>query len=239
MLNGYKLRDQLIVGTGWHLVENAIPQNLIDQFNTRLSELVPCRGFTTAKSYIEGKLIRGIDSNNLSIWWSQQTSKWKEAQEIISIVERYVKSAMIAPTVYASDVVTISPGNNFINPHVDTPHRFDEWNYDTRLLAIQSIVALHDIDKNSGSTGLWSGSQSFQWPIQDCYKGMYNDDFIKNCVQPFMPKGSLLFYNARLMHSSMPNPSQTPRKALLVHHCEKSIIEKLSTVDNIWTTENS
>jgi ectoine hydroxylase-related dioxygenase (phytanoyl-CoA dioxygenase family) len=229
------LRGQLETGTGWHVIHNAFPETLIDEVNNNLHRLKPTRGFNKQRTYIEGDIIKDWESN-LMLWWSQQTTNFPGVQEINQIILKQFNGLLDDPVLYASDVVTIEPGSTIVNPHVDTPHRFTQWNFDERMLAIQAIVALHDFDSTSGSTGVWTGSQQYDWDINDCYRGRHTDEFLKNVTQPEMPRNSMLFYNCRLMHSSMPNPSDRPRRALLLHYCTEPLLESLHDVDNIWLT---
>ena len=135
---------------------------------------------------------------------------------------------------YASDIVTLEPHSQWINPHIDTPHRFKNYNYNRNLLGIQCIVALSDLDKEHGSTGLVPGSQLQDFNINLCYQGMYTEVFKRKCIQPIMPKGSVLFYNCRVLHSSMPNPQKERRPALLLNYLDGIIIEDVKKLDNIW-----
>ncbi len=227
-------RKKLIHGKGWLLKKSYISESLIDTFYDRIDRLGPRRAIDINKKYAEGAGI--LDLDKLAIWWSQQVLDWAEFQSIEKITFDLVRNILLDPRLYAADVVTIEPGSNIINPHVDTPHRFPEWNFDQRLLALQLIIPLHDIDSKSGSTGLVDQSQLENYPIDDCYQGKYNQLFLDLVKQPKMPKGSVLCYNARLLHSSMPNPSSRPRKALLIHYCESSIIKPLRSIDNIWSS---
>ncbi len=227
-------RKKLIHGKGWLLKKSYIGESLIDTFYDRIDRLGPRRAIDINKKYAEGAGI--LDLDKLAIWWSQQVLDWAEFQSIEKITFDLVRNILLDPRLYAADVVTIEPGSNIINPHVDTPHRFPEWNFDQRLLALQLIIPLHDIDSKSGSTGLVDQSQLENYPIDDCYQGKYNQLFLDLVKQPKMPKGSVLCYNARLLHSSMPNPSSRPRKALLIHYCESSIIKPLRSIDNIWSS---
>jgi ectoine hydroxylase-related dioxygenase (phytanoyl-CoA dioxygenase family) len=227
-------RKKLIHGKGWLLKKSYINESLIDTFYDRIDRLGPRRAIDINKKYAEGAGI--LDLDKLAIWWSQQVLDWAEFQSIEKITFDLVRNILLDPRLYAADVVTIEPGSNIINPHVDTPHRFPEWNFDQRLLALQLIIPLHDIDSKSGSTGLVDQSQLENYPIDDCYQGKYNQMFLDLVKQPKMPKGSVLCYNARLLHSSMPNPSNRPRKALLIHYCESSIIKPLRSIDNIWSS---
>ena len=227
-------REKLTNGKGWLLEKSYINENLIDNFYARIDRLGPRRAIDINKNYAEGAGILAL--GNLAIWWSQQVLDWPEFLPIEKQTYTLVRGILSDPRLYAADVVTIEPGSDIINPHVDTPHRFPEWNFDRRLLALQLIIPLHDIDSKSGSTGLIDQSQLEDYPIEDCYQGKYNQIFMDLVKQPKMPKGSVLCYNARLLHSSMPNPSKRPRKALLIHYCESSIIKSLRSIDNIWSS---
>jgi len=54
-----------------------------------------------------------------------------------------------------------------------------------------------------------------------------------------MPTGSLLFYNCRLLHSSMPNPLEVERPALLINYMNKNIIKEVAQLDNIWSSNGN
>ena len=135
---------------------------------------------------------------------------------------------------YASDIVTINAGSTWINPHVDTPHRFKKYNFNKNFLGIQAIVSLYDLDKTNGATGIVPKSQMVNYNIDFCYQGMYDGFFKANSIQPSLPKGSVLLYNSRVLHSSMPNPTKQNRPALLLNYLDSSIIEDVRSLDNIW-----
>jgi ectoine hydroxylase-related dioxygenase (phytanoyl-CoA dioxygenase family) len=223
----------LTSGTGWILYKKFVPDSLIDDLNKQLYKLAPRRALDVNKHYAEDKNIANLGP--LAIWWSQQVLDWPEVQAIESVVCRYIETVLPGAKLYASDVVTIQPGSTLINPHIDTPHRFPKWNFDNRLLSIQTIIPLHDIGSDSGATGLVSGSQLNDYPIDDCYQGKFDSEFLDKCEQHDMPSGSLLLYNAKLLHSSMPNPSTRARKALLIHYTNPTIYNELREVDNIWS----
>jgi len=224
-------KNILINKEGFVIIENIIPDSLIDSIKDRLSELKPVRASSKNKIYAEHDKVK--DLPDLAVWWSQMVMDWKEVQEIEKIIRPYM-SILSNPTFYASDIVTIEKHSKWINPHVDTPHRFAQYNFARDLLGIQCIVPLFDLDKNSGVTGLVPHSQTVDFEIHMCYKGYYDQWFMNNMVQPKLPKGSLLFYNCRVLHSSMPNLTDIPRPALLLNYLDGSIIEDIKKIDNIW-----
>jgi ectoine hydroxylase-related dioxygenase (phytanoyl-CoA dioxygenase family) len=98
---------------------------------------------------------------------------------------------------------------------------------------------LDHINKNSASTGLVPYSQKRDFDIDKCYNGDYDRWFVENAVQPDMPTGSLLFYNCRILHSSMPNPQDIERPALLYNYLDRSIVDDVKKLDNIWASNGT
>ena len=221
--------------SGYVVIERHIPETLIDSINNRLNELKPVRALSSDKKYAEKDKIQ-TELKDIAIWWSQMVMDWDEVKAIEKLISPIVLPRMTNGKWYASDIVTIETQSNFVNPHVDTPHRFPKWTEDKRLLGIQCIVSLHDIDKNSASTGLVPESQHRDFYNELCNSGYYDRWFQKRAIQPDMPKGSLLYYNCRVLHSSMPNPSNRPRHALLFNYLESDIISEVENVDNIWNS---
>jgi ectoine hydroxylase-related dioxygenase (phytanoyl-CoA dioxygenase family) len=226
----------LIDGLGYVTVRELIPEHLIDSINLKLDTLYPIRASSSNKQYAEGKNISKLP--DISVWWSQLTMDWPEVIEINNIIQPLVADFLDNIEWYASDIVTIAPESTWINPHVDTPHRFSKYNYDQRLLGVQCIVALQDTDHKTGSTGIVACSQTHDWDINKCYNGTYDSYFKVHCMQPIMPKGSLLMYNCRLLHSSMPNYSPKARPALLLNYLNGAIMEDVKKIDNIWKSNN-
>lgn len=229
-----KIKHQLITGDGYVILEKLIPENIIDSILAKQDTLTPVRASSNNKKYAERDDIRNLP--NISVWWSQMVMDWSEVQEIDKLIKPHIISHMPRAEFYASDIVVLEPHSSWINPHIDTPHRFKGYNYNKNLLGIQCIISLSDLDKDHGSTGLVPGSQNQDYNINLCYQGMYTDMFKKKCIQPVMPKGSVLFYNCRLLHSSMPNPQKTKRPALLLNYLDSSIIEDVKKLDNIWAS---
>lgn len=217
---------------GYHVYESFVPRILISDFRSQLKNLHPVRAILRDKTYVEGQSCQ--KSHDMSVWWSQTVENLKEFERIFKLVDPIITSNFSNLQFYASDVVTVNAGSDWINPHVDTPHRFEKWNFDKRLLGIQCIISLEDTTTENASTGLVPFSQKRDFNIKQCYAGEYNKWFLSNCLQPKMPKGSLLIYNCRVLHSSMPNKTQIDRPALLINFLDKTIINEVSSIDNIW-----
>lgn len=227
-----KIKHDLTSGDGYVVLEKIIPINLIDKINSRLVEIKPVRASNSVKEYAEGDKVATL--KNICVWWSQILLDWDEVTKVNNIVHTIITEHLPDSVLYSSDIVVIEPNTNWINPHVDTPHRFQKYNYDKRLLGIQCIVALDDLDSHTGATGLVPKSQNIDFNINLCYKGLYREFFKTNLIQPKLPKGSVLLYNSRVLHSSMPIEQKTNRPALLLNYLDSSIIDDVKSMDNIW-----
>ena len=226
-------------GKGYDQIKNIIPRYLIDSINSKKDVLYPVRASTHKKEYAEGDACKKLFG--IAVWWSQLTDDWHEVQEIDKLIRPEIIRHMPNAQFYASDIVTINGPSRWVSPHVDTPHRFERYNTlafhgNHELLGIQVIIPLDDIDKDTGATGLVPNSHRQDWDINDCYNGVYDDYFKQNAIQLDMPVGSILFYNTRLMHSTMPLNLPKKRSILLINYLRGDIIKTVSKIDNVWTS---
>lgn len=228
------IKDAIKNKEGYAVMEGMVPRLLIADFNNRLKDLYPVRASSSDKTYAERDDIKNL--KDISVWWSQEVSEFPEVVKIRKIVDPVITGNFGNLRFYASDTVFIKPGSTWVNPHVDTPHRFKKYNYDQRLLGIQCIVSLVDTTKENGSTGVVPFSQKRDFDIDKCYTGTYNRWFMENMKQHNMPKGSVLFYNCRVLHSSMPNNGNLERPALLLNYLDHSIIDEITSIDNVWSS---
>jgi ectoine hydroxylase-related dioxygenase (phytanoyl-CoA dioxygenase family) len=226
--------SDLTTGEGYIFLENIIPHDLIDGINSKLDTLYPVRASSAGKQYAEKDDIKNLP--DISVWWSQMTMDWPEVYLINDFLITQVSKELDNSVWYASDIVTINGDSKWVNPHVDTPHRFDQWNMDDRLLGVQCIVSLQDTTPEMGATGFVPNSHIPDWDIHLCYNGAYNKYFYDFCEQKHMPKGSVLMYNCRLLHSSMPNYFHEPRPMLLLNYLNGDIVEDVKKIDNIWSS---
>lgn len=229
-----ELKDILEQGEGYKIFPGFIPSLLIADYKKILKDLYPVRASSSKKVYAERDDIKNLE--DVSVWWSQTVDGYKEFEKIKKLVDPVIQNNFPTLSFYATDTVTINPQSKWVSPHVDTPHRFSKWNFDKRLLGIQCIITLDDVTKNNAATGLVPFSQKRDFEINKCYAGSFDNWFLDNCKQHDMPKGSLLLYNCRVLHSSMPNNSDKPRPALLLNYLDKSIINDVADLDNVWTS---
>lgn len=226
--------NTLIDGPGYEVEKDKLPINLIEKINKKLHLCYPVRASSKEKIYAERDEIKNLP--DISVWWSQTVMDWPEVKGLAQIIDHYAKAYLPTAVWYSSDIVIIEGNSTWFSPHVDTPHRFKKYNYERKMLGIQVIVALQDMDKNSASTGLIPHSQKQDFNINLCYNGSFNEYFLQNLIQPDLPKGSFILYNSRVLHSSMPNPLPTRRPALLLNFLDSSIVDEVRSIDNIWTS---
>lgn len=229
-----ELKTILEQGEGYSILPGFVPAVLIADYKKILTELYPVRASSSKKVYAERDDIKNLE--DISVWWSQTVDNFKPFQDIKKLIDPLIKTHFPSLEFYAADTVTINGNSKWYSPHVDTPHRFSKWNFDKRLLGIQCIITLEDVTKENAATGLVPFSQKRDFEINKCYTGAFDRWFMDNCKQHDMPKGSLLIYNCRVLHSSMPNNTDKPRPALLLNYLDRNIVNDVATMDNVWTS---
>ncbi len=230
------MSTELTDGEGYLFFEDIIPVELIDGINSKLHTLYPIRATSSGKRYEERENISKLA--DISYWWSQMVMDWPEVISINELLLPKISEQLNNAVWYTSDIITINGDSKLVNPHVDTPHRFKQWNMDPRLLGVQCIVSLQDTTPEMGTTGFVPNSHEPDWDINMCYNGAYNKYFWDFYEQRDMLKGSVLMYNARLLHSSMPNYLPKPRPMLLLNYLDGDIVEDVKKLDNIWSSNS-
>lgn len=160
-------------------------------------------------------------------FWSGSLLGHLSVHKIHKIILPYVRSYLKKPTLHSADIHTTTPHLDVTRPHIDTPYRFPKWNKVKQLLSIQCAIPLSVTDDNISSTGFVPYSHNYNFDINKCYKGLYNDFFEDNIVQPEIEKGDFLLWNPRTLHSAMPNDTKDNRPVLLLLYCESGIASQL------------
>lgn len=222
---------------GYIVRAQCIPEVLINGINARLNELVPNRGHAADNKYWPQDRVQ--DCPELALWWSQQLTHWTEVDKIGSLLLEQVGFLFEDPCIYVADIITSTPKNQYIKPHIDSPYRFAQWHDSFELLGVQCILPLCEFTKENGGTGLYPGSHKRNWIVQDCYRGLHNEEFLQHVYQPRMSPGDVLMYHPRVLHSTMPNKSSSMRRALLIHITSEKMAEQMRLDDNIFTGKPS
>jgi len=229
---GQQKLKELLFEQGFIVEHGFIDTKLIDSINSKVNQLVPNRGHGVDNKYWPQDRVK--DCPELALWWSQQLTDWAEVQEIGKVLVNHVGLLFDDPCVYVADVISNTPKNKYIKPHIDSPYRFDAWHESFDLLGVQCIVPLCKFTKENGGTGILPGSHKRNWVVQDSYKGKYNEEFLAGVLQPNMGPGDVLVYHPRVLHSTMPNTTDYVRRALLIHITSKYMASQMRQVDNIW-----
>ncbi len=227
--------SELFALRGYNVFKNVISPDLIEKINRKQSLLVPHRGHAMDYKYYPADRIH--ECKDLAVWWSQELSGWTEVQEITKVLIEIIGCLFDEPDSYIADIITNEPGNTYIKPHIDSPYRFDRWWNEDELLGVQCIIPLCKFTAENGGTGVLPNSHNTRWVVKDSYAGKYNEEFLAGVVQPDMNVGDVLIYHPRTLHSTMPNQTDTPRRALLIHITSREMARLLRREDTIWQEE--
>ena len=225
----------LFATTGYDVFKNIVSVELIEAINKKTILLVPHRGHAMDHKYYPADKV--AECKDLAVWWSQELSGWPEVQEITKQLINVIGSMFDDPDSYIADIITNEPGNTHIKPHIDSPYRFPKWWDADELLGVQCILPLCEFTKENGGTGLLPKSHNTRWVVKDSYAGKYNEEFLAGVDQPKMSPGDALIYHPRTLHSTMPNDTDVPRRALLIHITSKEMARLLQAEDTIWQEE--
>ena len=227
--------NELFCGIGYDVFKNVIDSDVIHSINNKIDLLVPHRGHAMDHKYYPADKV--AECKDLAVWWSQELSGWPEVQEITKQLISVIGSMFDDPDSYIADIITNEPGNTHIKPHIDSPYRFPKWWDEDELLGVQCILPLCEFTKENGGTGLLPKSHNTRWVVKDSYAEKYNEEFLAGVDQPKMSPGDALIYHPRTLHSTMPNNTDVPRRALLIHITSKEMARLLQAEDTIWQEE--
>ena len=225
----------LFTEKGFDVFKNVVDKELIEKINRKQELLVPHRGHARDHKYYPADRIG--ECKDLAVWWSQELSAWPEVREITQQLIASIGSMFDDPDSYIADIITNEPGNTHIKPHIDSPYRFNRWWDKDELLGVQCIIPLCKFTPENGGTGLLPDSHNTRWVVKDSYAGKYNEEFLAGVVQPDMDMGDVLIYHPRTLHSTMPNQTNIPRRAVLIHITSREMARLLRQEDTIWQEE--
>lgn len=225
---------------GVELLKQCVPHTLLEAVRQRLPELTATRGHLRGSNRYVSQPISGTGSLSQlwQQWWSQSVLQWPVLQQIHHLLWPRVLVHMPTAELYAADFVTVCGPSEWVNPHVDTPHRFEPFNHAPTdgVMGVQAVVALEDCDATLGATGVVLGSHRKDWQIQRCYAGDYTEYFLKNVQQYRMPAGSVLLYNSAVLHSSMPIRQHYNRTLLLINYLRSDCVSRVRQLDDSTQT---
>lgn len=224
--------EQIKGSPGWTVLASFFPRPAVEAVALLRNDFVKTRGTRADGTYWRHS--SGEPEPELAIWWSQQLA---DQQPVDQIAQAFIETYGLEfndPVVYSADCIVNTPLNQRSYPHVDSPYRFTEWQRDRSLLAIQCLVPLGDFSAANGATAVVDDSHRYHWSMEDAYQAHYDRFFFANSHQPRMGLGDVLVYHPRLLHSAMPNYTNSERVALLISIMDRGLAVRLKEQDNIW-----
>ncbi len=183
---------------------------------------------------VDGKYHTQFDNEvRWANYWTHPLSDHRAVQMLRNTTDEIAKTLLKSPVMYHCDASVLTELSTAIRPHVDTPHRHEPWNdkIDNRL-AIQMAAPLHEFKSHCGTTAFYPGSHLKHWDIKACYSGHFDNEFLKGHVQPPTSFGDVAVWDARTLHSQMPNLSERSRYLLLFNYVEERIVDDLMDYEN-------
>lgn len=216
---------------GYSVWKNKIdPKILYDlAYNKHLID-IPNRGHDRNGKYYPAYQ-EGVEWAN---YWTGPLNDNPRIADVRKVVDRLVAQFLVIPVFYHADISVMTTVNSLVRPHVDTPHRHEPWNDKTKkILGVQVAIPLHEVSASSGTTAFLPGSHRKVWPIKECYRGTFTEEFIRGCEQPEVKFGDVLMWDARTLHSQMPNVSKSDRYMLLLNYLEEYIVKDVMNYEAI------
>lgn len=209
------------------LEKQLFDKQTIENIKQSVSKLKPDHGFDHNLEFVVDKpknlysqyCSENIDDNSFSIL----------NNKIKKIVDQYIEDAVPFGN---GNVVVQNSGYNAIMPHLDCPYRFTQYNYEKDLLGVLAFVPLDNFTKENGATGFVKGSHKFQLDNVKCYKGHYNDFYNDNHEQIECEIGDVIIWNAKILHSGMPNHTEYSRAGIAINYVSNSIMDNLYKIMN-------
>lgn len=184
----------------------------------------PNRGHDRNEKYYD----RYQESVEWANYWTDPLNDHPRIADVRRVTDRLAGRFLIMPVFYHADCSVLTPLNSMIRPHVDTPHRHDPWNkFVDYPLGIQIGIPLHQTSGLAGTTAFLPRSHKRVWDIKSCYRGEYTEEFLKGCEQPEVNYGDVIVWDARILHSQMPNVTDTNRYMLLLNYLEERVVDRV------------
>jgi ectoine hydroxylase-related dioxygenase (phytanoyl-CoA dioxygenase family) len=210
---------------GYAILENIFTNEQIDELHKLFQECKPVYGMDrnmTLQDYAHD------DIRTSSVWWSAPVYG-KELDVVIGKIQDNVSDIMEDLVLARIVFSVITAGSDQFYPHTDWPESDDVAEYDPALpiRAIQCLMPLQRMDHVNGATALCPGSHTESHPpIEGQGTTVYVDMWkSRNHIQPTVDSGSVLIIDNRLLHSIMPNSTDTDRVALMLTWFDSELYE--------------
>ena len=227
-----------ITKQGYTIIPDFVDNDTVNRLRELCDSLRPSRGFV--------KQAWTWANHNKLPWLYYYTVQINNDNNDVQTLKDKIHDVcneFIGPFDYrATDFIVNYPNSESINvrPHIDTPYRFKEFEGGHNL-ALQIALVIDEFTKENGGTGYVPGSHELKF---EYYKGdqQVNVEKISNfwehnhrqyCAKP----GTLILWDARMLHSTMPNYTDEKRRMLLINAVSQTIRDRVNELDPIWSRD--
>lgn len=216
---------------GFFMVDDFIPEMVINQFHlwSRSNNRIHRGNATDGKYYAEHDGEREYD-----VCWSTHPPR-EMLIPIVAKMKPYVDIFFDGEewVMHNADTTTTRPGSTKIYAHIDTPSRFKDFNGIDETLGIQAIITIDDFTEENGGTYILPGSHKENLDIDDITENRekYNERLLREGSQIRAKAGTLVMWDSRTLHSTMPNNSDDFRAGLLLNFIRADIVAAVDDID--------
>ena len=199
---------------GYCVIEDAFPENFCDRAVDLLRGVAERRGLAITDQSPPGQRTLRVDN---ALQYGDMFQELAEFEPVVSIMESYLDRECLLSGI---DFIEIHPGEIAQALHTDS-----WWHDDRRLnfpLCVNTALALVDFTADNGATHLVPGSHlweeeriegtGFFRSPDDKPKG-YGTEWTPVFAEA--PKGSIILWDARLLHAGGANTTNAPRPSII------------------------
>jgi len=225
---------------GYHVIPDFISNEQVDEMRKLCDELPPHRGIVHGWTPSQAMFAKdGLP------WLYYYTPHIHDNKTINYIKEKLcpICTELLGPCTFrATDFIVNCARSHrqkelIYRPHVDTPYRFEKFKDRTDLIGMQIAVVIDELTEENVATGYIPGSHTLKYELMDHGKNTnhekYVNFFLSNCKQHIAKPGTLILWDGRLLHSTMPNKTNTNRRLFLINAVSKSVCDELDILDPI------
>lgn len=222
----------MIKNNGYAILYDLIPREEIRRLNELCDQTVPNRGERKEHGWTGRRIACETPPEQFVHYWSDNLET-DQIPLVRQLVEPFVSDVFSGEkyTWLNQDFHVVNPGSNYQLAHVDTPQRHKVFSKITELLGLQIIIALDDFTVQNGATAFLPGSHRQIWECWDKRTWGQYDSLLKDAPRFVAPRGSVLMYHTNTLHSTMPNYSLKPRRALLINVLHSKIVKTVQDIE--------
>lgn len=187
------------------------------------AETPPARGAHSSRGWQPDQVFPRQEYDH---YWSEQckhTTEWVQ-QRLHPIANECLQENYAW---FCVDFHVANPGCNYVHAHIDTPYQFQPWHLITELIGLQFLIAVDDFTIWNGGTRFVAGTHREHFELDTIGSESLNEFLLEHGATFAAPAGSVLIYHPRTLHSTMPNHTAQPRRALLLNAVRSTLIDSL------------